>query len=260
MTTDDVDSLLSEAEEGMQKGDEANAGILLHQILQVDFTNDKAWKLLHQLLKEKSSLDDFKIHFAQKYYPDKVNPLQAVSEQRINKSTEKVSLSFRPNLVQFIPITCPNCGGDLRISDKQDEAICNYCGKPFLVRDNSRKAEVSIEKYLVLAKTALESNNSDEAYIYYSKALEIEPDNYIAWYGKAEATGWSSSLQSFNFDEATLYFEKAINFAPPTEKQRIQENSNICLAILCGVHALEALRTFQEYRDFLIDKLDDDVS
>ena len=34
-----------------------------------------------------------------------------------------------------IPLECPSCGSNLNIDSNENAAICNYCGKPFVVKD-----------------------------------------------------------------------------------------------------------------------------
>ena len=101
-------------------------------------------------------------------------------------------MSSNPSATQFIPAVCPSCGGKLMISEKQDKAICSYCGNPFVVNKNSSGPQVTVENYLKLAKDVYDNNNAyndkglDEADNYYTKVLELDPENYLAWYGKAE--------------------------------------------------------------------------
>ena len=35
----------------------------------------------------------------------------------------------------IIPISCPSCGASLRVDSNKDAAICDYCGKPYIVKD-----------------------------------------------------------------------------------------------------------------------------
>ena len=35
----------------------------------------------------------------------------------------------------IIPISCPSCGARLRVDSNKDAAICDYCGKPYIVKD-----------------------------------------------------------------------------------------------------------------------------
>lgn len=35
----------------------------------------------------------------------------------------------------IIPLDCPSCGGNLSINSDDSAAICNFCGKPFVVKD-----------------------------------------------------------------------------------------------------------------------------
>ena len=32
----------------------------------------------------------------------------------------------------LVPAICPNCGGTLKIDDKQEAAVCKYCSTPFI--------------------------------------------------------------------------------------------------------------------------------
>jgi len=123
MTPNEIDTLFSKAQQALQSGDKKTAGLVIHQILKDDFTNHQAWQLLQQLFNDSSPLDDFKIQFAQKYYPDKVNLLQAVSEQRSNKSWDKIIDSTQPAPK---PKTqkCPFCAEEILA----EEEFCHHCG------------------------------------------------------------------------------------------------------------------------------------
>ena len=138
------------------------------------------------------------------------------------------------NDIKFIPMICPNCGGQLMISEKQEKAICSYCGIPFLLSQSTGSNHGQVENYLRLAKTALDLRKTDEAYDYYSKALELEPDNYLAWYGRACAKGWTIADDDFSpVEEARSYFDEAIENAPPELKTVIQQNAAVEIALMC---------------------------
>lgn len=35
----------------------------------------------------------------------------------------------------IIPLTCPSCGANLTVESSKDAAICEFCGKPYIVKD-----------------------------------------------------------------------------------------------------------------------------
>lgn len=35
----------------------------------------------------------------------------------------------------LIPLTCPSCGANLTVDSSKDAAICEFCGKPYIVKD-----------------------------------------------------------------------------------------------------------------------------
>lgn len=35
----------------------------------------------------------------------------------------------------IIPLTCPSCGANLAVDSSKDAAICEFCGKPYIVKD-----------------------------------------------------------------------------------------------------------------------------
>ena len=155
------------------------------------------------------------------------------------------------NDTQFIPLTCPNCGGQLMISEKQEKAICSYCGNPFLISKNTNLPYGNVENFLKLAKAAQELSKFDEASSYYDKALELDPDNYLAWYGKAISRGWSSTIEDYFIGEAIAYFNKAIEYSPEAEKPVIEQNAAIEVAIMCGSFSQSLWHYYIKYLDAL---------
>lgn len=37
--------------------------------------------------------------------------------------------------MQIIPLSCPSCGANLTVDSSLDAAICEFCGKPYIVKD-----------------------------------------------------------------------------------------------------------------------------
>lgn len=87
---------------------------------------------------------------------------------------------------------CPNCGADIRVNKEEEKTVCKYCKSEILVEDAIAKLKVvvegevelkgvpKLESYLKLGDRAYKDGKFDEAYINYSKALELDTDNPIA--------------------------------------------------------------------------------
>ena len=87
---------------------------------------------------------------------------------------------------------CPNCGADIKVNKTEEKTVCEYCKSEILVEDAIAKLKVvvegevelkgvpKLESYLKLGNRAYKDGKFDEAYINYSKALELDPDNAIA--------------------------------------------------------------------------------
>src|SRR5688572_5797108 len=90
-------------------------------------------------------------------------------------------------LMEFQDAKCPNCGGSLQLPDNLKTAKCIYCGVDIIVRDAIRAAGPSVENLLKRAAFAAEVDNYQEAYDYFTRVLEHEPQNHAALLGRAEA-------------------------------------------------------------------------
>lgn len=87
---------------------------------------------------------------------------------------------------------CPNCGADIKVNKAEEKTVCEYCKSEILVEDAIAKLKVvvegevelkgvpKLESYLKLGNRAYKDGKFDEAYINYSKALELDPDNATA--------------------------------------------------------------------------------
>lgn len=81
---------------------------------------------------------------------------------------------------------------------------------------------MTTDNLMLLAKTAAESGNQQEAYSYYTKILEIDPSNADAWFGKAAAAGWLSTLANIRLQEMLVTLQTAISFTPDEQKALAQ--------------------------------------
>ena len=110
----------------------------------------------------------------------------------------------------MVNLICPSCGGSLSIPEDLKIAHCLYCGAKIFLDDLKMHSEnENYERYVELAKTALEVKNYDETINYCNKALEINTRNADLWINKAIATFWLSTENNNRYDEAVKYLTNA---------------------------------------------------
>ena len=74
----------------------------------------------------------------------------------------------------------------------------------------------------LLAETALQGQNYKQAFNYYSKLLENNPENQTYWIGKAIATANLSSVEIPRVKEAVAYMQAAMNLDAIPEDEKLQ--------------------------------------
>jgi len=120
---------------------------------------------------------------------------------------------------------CPNCGRELQIPEGKSRVTCTHCGRNILVKRRQKSTAITIENLMDLAETASSSGNYQEAYSYYTEIVENEPQNYKAWLGKGEASGWLSSLHNLRLAETVTAVRKAIEYCPEEKRAELLDRS-----------------------------------
>jgi tetratricopeptide (TPR) repeat protein len=116
--------------------------------------------------------------------------------------------------VGFAKTTCPACKGEIQVPDDRETAKCMLCGHDIdVVAALGAPQPSKVANLMKLALVAEETGNHDEAYGYFSRILEAEPENADAWFGKAVAAGWDSDLRRDRFRELEHGIKKAVALA-----------------------------------------------
>jgi len=137
--------------------------------------------------------------------------------------------------MEFKPAICPICGGRLSLPDDENivKVKCLYCGNDIIVREAIQKAiGPTIENYLSIAKTAEDAGNYSEAYKYYNKILELDAENYEAWFGKGISAGWQSTVADNRLPETITAFANALKYAPVDKKEDIKNRSAALITLI----------------------------
>ena len=106
-------------------------------------------------------------------------------------------------------IKCPECGKE--ISDKSN--ACIHCGCPIMSATQENSNE--IENYIGIAKTALESQNGQEAYDYANKVLAIDSNNVEAWFIKMKSVEHIAKVGNPKAEEVVSCAKQVIKLANP---------------------------------------------
>jgi tetratricopeptide (TPR) repeat protein len=122
----------------------------------------------------------------------------------------------------LIPAQCPNCGG-LFGSTERGRIQCKFCNSEFFIPEIFAGADEKIKNFYEIAYNAQGAGNFKEGYDYFTKVIELSPDEYLAWFGKGVAAGYLSSGNNVRAPEVISCFEKAIQRAPKDTKTEIEK-------------------------------------
>ena len=115
----------------------------------------------------------------------------------------------------MISLRCPSCNGELELPENLERAHCLYCGTKILLQESDIPSDRNkIEKYRELSKTALETQNYQEAVDYCNKVLELNPKDIESWIDKGIATYKLSSPNENKHNVALGYLNKASQISP----------------------------------------------
>lgn len=94
--------------------------------------------------------------------------------------------------MKLVVAKCPSCGADIDVDANSDTTKCEFCHSKIIVEDAIKKLRLEIKgeveiknlpkisNYLKNGARYYENDEYDEAYRQYNKAVELDPDNYVA--------------------------------------------------------------------------------
>ncbi len=147
-------------------------------------------------------------------------------------------------------IKCPSCGASLTVTKDMDIVNCAYCDNAVRVRDSLIiKNDQNIENYLDIAYNAIKVRNYDDALPYINKVLEIDINNFKAWWGKAVISINDSGGNLTSMREGLTYALKAYGLGNEDEKKEIKEKmiSEIMNNKLLFIHTEYLLKIFNAF-------------
>jgi len=151
--------------------------------------------------------------------------------------------------VQLISAVCPNCGGQLDIPSQLKLAHCIYCGNKIIISDtNADPQKQNVDNWMKLAD-GLQKSNPEQAYQYYSKVLEYEPENYLAWLGKGQTARLSFSLLEPRHEEILDCFQKTRKFLPQENQIEIINLIDVALFAYAVDFYKASLQYAKDYKD-----------
>lgn len=112
----------------------------------------------------------------------------------------------------LVAAKCPGCGAAIQLPSERQNANCMYCGISVLVEQAVNLAissGPSAQALVDLGESSLLARREEEAYSYFSRALESDANNSAAWLGKAKASIGQASLKDMRVDEVLVCAKKA---------------------------------------------------
>jgi tetratricopeptide (TPR) repeat protein len=148
--------------------------------------------------------------------------------------------------MEFVAAKCPQCGGDLQLDPQIETGFCMHCGSKIVVQDAIRKVRIDntgmVDTWMKMGRSALDAKNYEEAYRYFTKVIEVIPEDWHALFYKGQAAGSLSTPEQPRMEE----FIQGIKAA-----NTIVENSKLSDQELWDVRNLYSSAIIEVYGGFL---------
>jgi hypothetical protein len=129
-------------------------------------------------------------------------------------------------------IKCTSCGATQELTSNQQ---CGYCGSAIeqeKAQENYKTATTGeIGNLMMMAETAIDATNWEEALQFYNQVLTKEITNSDAWLGKGIAIVYTSKIGDIKTKEAIAYWKNALKHAENNEAMGKRVAKEINLAI-----------------------------
>ena len=123
---------------------------------------------------------------------------------------------------------CKNCGA---VQEINDDINCDYCGMLMEVKSSEAFYDEVIASefgnFLIMADTALEAEDYNEAINYYNKILEKDIKYADAWLGKANGMIYTSKVGDIKMKEALTYWKNSIKFSENKDSMKLRVGKEI---------------------------------
>jgi hypothetical protein len=112
-------------------------------------------------------------------------------------------------------VKCTSCGAQ---QDLAATGNCSYCGNTIELSQGQEAyttvMQGEVGNLIVMAETAVDAGNWEEALQYYNRILEKQITNSDAWLGKGIAMVNTSTIGTMKVTEAIAYWKNAVKNAP----------------------------------------------
>lgn len=126
-------------------------------------------------------------------------------------------------------IKCKSCGAVQEVNN--NISSCNFCGSAIEVQQSKDYYKEIVKSefgnFLMMAETAEEATNFEEAANYYNRILEKDTTYSDAWLGKGNCSIYSSKIGDIKMKEGLTYWKNAIKFAENQEPMKLRVGKEI---------------------------------
>lgn len=148
--------------------------------------------------------------------------------------------------MQLQAAKCPECGAEIQVPSDRSTIKCMYCGKDILVPQAIAAAgSPPVENLIQLAQAAEEAGNHEEAFSYWNRVLEVDPENLEAWIGKALSAGWQSNLLGDRLGEMVSGIERGLQLAGDFGRDLAEATADQALAVVQAYYGISIDHTMK---------------
>lgn len=124
--------------------------------------------------------------------------------------------------MKLMPAKCPNCGASLKLNSEENKSHCEFCDTDILVDDAIQRYKLEINanveitnipklnNYIKLAMMHYNDDEYEEAYYHFSKALELDPDNFTLILRRGLCKSMTTNYASFDIKSAVNAYTNSI--------------------------------------------------